>query len=105
MARLRLWEGLSLGWGDKANFEEYAGEALPVLEKQVVRAFGIALFLFIAGLVAVYYGSIVLSVALLLLALYFDQQSNKSHLLLVLTAYHRSLERTLEQRPVTRASV
>jgi len=85
-------------WGDKASFEEYASEALPMLEKQLTRAFWIALFLFIAGMVAVYYESIVLSVALLMLAAHYDQLSNKSHLFLVLTAYHRSLERTLDKQ-------
>ena len=98
MPSLKLWEGLSLNWGDKASFEEYASEAVPALEKMMTRAFVIALLLFFTGLVAVHYGSMALGAALLLLAVHYDQQSNKSHLLLVLTAYHRTLARTLDRQ-------
>jgi len=39
---------------------------------------------------------IALGAALLLLALHYDQQSSKSHMLLVLTAYHRAIMRMLD---------
>lgn len=96
MPSLKLWDGMSLNWGQKANFEEFASEAVPVLEKLMTRDFVVAIALFIAGLVAIYYESIGLGAVLLLLALHYDQQSNKSHMLLVLTAYHRASMRLLE---------
>lgn len=98
MARLRLWEGMSLNWGDFANFEEAASAAVPLFEKMMIREFVIALVLFIAGLVAVHYGSIALGAALLLLAVHYNQQSNKSHTLLVLTTYFRTITRMLDAR-------
>lgn len=96
MPGLKLWDGMSLNWGQKADFEEFAGEAVPMLEKLIVREFVVAIALFIAGLVAIYYQSIALGATLLLLALHYDQQSSKSHMLLVLTAYHRTIMRTLD---------
>lgn len=96
MPRLKLWESMSLNWGDFADFDEVASKAVPLFEKMMIREFVVALALFIAGLVATYYESIAIGAALLLLALHYDQQSNKSHMLLVLTAYHRAMMRTLD---------
>jgi len=96
MLSFKLWDGTSLDWGQKANFEEFATEAVPVLEKLMIREFVVAIVLFIAGLAAMYYQSIALGAALLLLALHYDQQSSKSHMLLVLTAYHRAIMRMLD---------
>lgn len=103
MSSLKLWDGTSLNWGQKASFEEFSREAVPVLEKLMIREFVTAITLFIAGLVAMYYDSIALGAALLLLALHYDQQSNKSHMLLVLTAYHRAIMRTLDATKGPRA--
>lgn len=97
MPRLNLWEGLSLKWGDFSDFEEVAGKSVPLFEKMMIREFLVALVLFIAGLVAIHYESIVLGAALLVLALHYDQQSNKSHTLLMLTVYHRAIHRSIMQ--------
>jgi hypothetical protein len=88
---------MSANWGDFSDFEEAAGKSIPLIEKMTTREFFVALALFGAGLVAMYYESIVLGAALLVLALHYDQQSNKSHTLLVLTAYHRAIYRTILQ--------
>ena len=97
MSRLNLWEGLSLKWGDFSDFEEAASKSVPLFEKMMIKELLVALALFSAGLVAMHYESIVLGAALLVLALHYDQQSNKSHTLLVLTAYHRAIHRAIMQ--------
>ena len=78
-----------------SSFFARAAEALPVLEKQMSRSFIIGLALFVSGLLAMYLIGVVAGAALLLLALHYDQQSNKAHMLLVLTAYSRAMVRTL----------
>ncbi len=71
------------------------GRRLPECRSpDITRAFLTAVVLFIGGLAAVHYGSMVLGVALLILAVHYAQQSNKSHTLLILTAYHRATVRS-----------
>jgi len=95
MQTLNLWEGMSLKWQEKATFEEYASEAIPAIERLMIRQLVIASLLFVGGLVFLYFDAIVLGAAFLLLAVHYDQQSSKSHMLLFLTAYHRAMARTL----------
>lgn len=95
MPTLNLWDGLSVRWGDAVDFEHYAGEALPLLETQMTRGFIVAVVLFVAGLVALHFEGLILGAALLLLALHYNQQSNKAHVLLILTAYNRAITRMI----------
>lgn len=87
---------LSFAHDMMTDFEGYAGEAEPYLEKKVMREYVIAVLLFCAGVAALMYSNFVLGAALLVAALHYDQQSNTHHLLLLMTMYRRAKSQVID---------
>ena len=106
MPKLTFWDDLAFQYDNKMlDFEKFAGEAEPHLWKRTVREYVITAVFFSAGLAALLYSNVVLGVGLLLLAVHYNQQANKSHMLLVLTAYHRAIARLLNRQATASASL